>query len=87
MAIKLPPETSKQLVASIRRYFAGELDQDVGDLKAGAVLDYVLREIGPSVYNRAIADAQSYLHERVVDLDGVCHEPELTFWRPPGKGR
>ncbi len=35
MAIELSPETSKQLQASIKRYFAENLDHDIGDLKAG----------------------------------------------------
>ena len=39
-----------------------------------------LKEIGPSIYNQAIADAQSYFTGRVADLEGVCHEPEFGFW-------
>ena len=81
MPIKLPPETVKQLHASIKRYFAEELEQDIGDLKAGMVLDYVVKEIGPSVYNQAIADAQAYFQDRVTDLDGVCFEKEFGYWR------
>ena len=33
MNISLSDETTKQSVASIRRYFKDELDQDIGDLK------------------------------------------------------
>ena len=80
MAIKLSQETSKQLHASIQRYFAENLDQDIGDLKAGMLLDYVLKEIGPSIYNQAIADAQAYFQGRVVDLEAVCYEKEFTYW-------
>jgi len=81
MPIKLPPETVKQLQASIKRYFSEELEQDIGDLKAGMVLDYVVKEVGPSVYNQAISDAQAYFQERVTDLDGVCFEKEFGYWR------
>lgn len=93
MPIKLPDTTVKQLHASIKRYFAEELDQEIGDLKAGLLLDYVLREIAPTVYNRAIADAQSYFQGRVADLEGVCYEREFAYWTPApggdraGKGR
>ena len=82
MAIKLSPEVTRQLQASIKRYFAEHLDQDIGDLKAGLVLDYCLKEIGPAVYNRAIADAQAYFQDRIGDLEGVCHEDEFTYWAP-----
>ena len=80
MPIKLSPETTKRLVASIKRYAAANLDEEIGDLKAGLLLDYCLKEIGPSIYNQAIADAQAYFTGRVADLEGVCHEPELGFW-------
>ena len=80
MAITLSPETRKRLVASIKRYAAENLDEEMGDLKAGLFLEYCLAEIGPAVYNQAIADAQSYFTGRVADLEGVCHEPEFGFW-------
>jgi uncharacterized protein (DUF2164 family) len=81
MAITLPPETAKQLRASIKRFVADELDQDIGDLKADLVLDYCLKEIGPSVYNQAIADAQAYFSARVSDLEGACYAREFTYWK------
>jgi hypothetical protein len=31
----------------------------------------------------AAADAQRYFHERTSDLDGVCHQPEFTYWKTP----
>ena len=80
MPIKLSPETTRRLVASIKRYATENLDEEIGDLKAGLLLDYCLKEIGPSIYNQAIADAQAYFTGRVADLEGVCHEPEFGFW-------
>ena len=80
MAITLAPEIRKQLLASIKRYAAENLDGEIGDLKAGLLLDYCLQEIGPAVYNQAIADAQSYFTGRVADLEGVCLEDEFGYW-------
>ena len=72
MAITLSPEHKKQLLASIKRYFVEHLDEDIGDLKAGLLLDYCLKEIGPVIYNKAIADAQAYFQERAVDLEACA---------------
>jgi uncharacterized protein (DUF2164 family) len=80
MAIKLSHDATQKLHASIKRYVSENLDQDIGDLKAGLFLDYCLKEIGPTIYNQAIADAQAYLQGRVEDLEGVCHEKEFGFW-------
>jgi uncharacterized protein (DUF2164 family) len=80
VAIKISPDTRKRLIASLKRYAAENLDEELGDLKAGLLLDYCLKEIGPPIYNQAIADAQSFLTDRVADLEGVCHEDEFGYW-------
>ena len=79
--MRLEKETERYLVSSVKRFFADEMDDDIGDLKALRVLDYFIREIGPSIYNQAIADAQSFLQDKVSDLGGACYEPEFDFWK------
>jgi uncharacterized protein (DUF2164 family) len=83
MNISLSDDARKQSVASIKRYFSEELDQDIGELKSALVLEFVLKEIAPSVYNGAIADAQAYMRDRLADLEGVCSVPEFAFWDRP----
>jgi len=88
MPIVLPPGVSKQLVASIKRFSAEHLDDEIGDLKAALFLDFCFAEVGAVVYNQAIADAQTYVHARADDLDGVCHQPEFAYWtKTSGRGR
>jgi len=87
MAITLGREQERRALASIRQYFAEVLEQEIGDLKASMALDFFLREIGPCVYNHAIADAQAILQERVAELDAVRYEPEFGYWeRSEGPG-
>jgi uncharacterized protein (DUF2164 family) len=85
VAIELDAETVKRLQASIKRYAAEHLDEEFGDLKAALMLDFVLKEIAPTVYNKAIGDAQAYFQARVADLEGVCYEEEFGFWKPTGR--
>lgn len=44
------------------------------------LLAYFLKEIGPSVYNAGVADAQAFLRDRLADLDATCYEPEFVYW-------
>jgi len=83
MKIELPDDSRERAITSLRRYFAAELDQEIGDLKAGLLLDFMLQEIGPSIYNVAISDAQTYMRDRVADLEAVCSAPEFAFWDAP----
>jgi uncharacterized protein (DUF2164 family) len=81
MTLKLSDDTEKRLMASVKRFFEEEMDECIGDLKATRVLDFFVREIAPSIYNQAIADAQGYFADRVADLNGVHFEPEFDYWK------
>ena len=81
MSIKLSKDTEEQLIVSIKRFVAEHMDDEIGDLKASLLLDFCLREVGPCVYNLAIGDAQTHLHNHVDDLDGSCFEPEFNYWK------
>ena len=86
MAIELQRETQQQLVSSVKKFFSEHMDAEIGDLKARLVLDFSVKEIGPSIYNQAIADAQQYMNERVADLGGARYEDEFGFWHGKSKG-
>lgn len=80
MAISLSPDDRKQALSSLRRFCRDELEADLSDIQVTALLEFMLKEIGPSVYNGAIADAQAFLRARLGDLEATCYEPEFTYW-------
>lgn len=75
--ITLPDDARKKGVTALREYFDDNMDEQIGDLKAALLLDFIVSEIGPSIYNQAIADAQQYFEERTSDLAGACHYSEF----------
>lgn len=79
-SITIADESRKRAIASIQRYVADNLDQEIGDLKAALVLDYFLAEHGPTIYNKAIADAKAFFDERAADLGAICYHAEFPFW-------
>jgi uncharacterized protein (DUF2164 family) len=80
MAIKLNKEVEERLIGSLQRYCSTHLDEDLGDLKAKLLLDFCVREIGPSVYNQAILDAQAAMQEKIAEIDASCYETEFPYW-------
>jgi uncharacterized protein (DUF2164 family) len=86
MEIKLTKETEQKLTASIQRYVAENFAEDIGELKASLFLRFCLEEIGPSVYNHAIADARGFFQEKVADLENVCFAQEFGYWKKAAKG-
>jgi uncharacterized protein (DUF2164 family) len=81
MSIELSKEARTQAVASIQRYVEEKLEQRIGNIQAAALLGFFLEEIGPSVYNRAVADVQERLQMRVGELDIEIHEDEFGYWK------
>ena len=80
MALSLSDEARKHALSSLKRFCTEHMDSDVSDLQTIALLDFFLKEIGPTVYNTGVADAQTYLRDRIADLEGTCSEPEFTYW-------
>ena len=81
MSIERSKEARAQAVASIQRYVEENFEQRIGNIQAAALLGFFLEDIGPSVYNRAVADVQERMQARVLDLDIECHEDEFGYWR------
>ena len=81
MTIELSKEDRAQAIASIERYFREERDEKIGNLTASAMLGFFLEEIGPSIYNRGVLDAQEKIQARVAEVDFEVHEAEFGYWK------
>lgn len=86
MTIALNKDARKDAIASIERYFQENMDEPIGNIAAGALLGFFLEEIGPSIYNQAVADVQERLQARVMALDIEIHEDEFQHWRKFDRG-
>ena len=80
MAIELTNATRQTAIASIQRYFQQHMDEPIGNITAGALLGFFLEEIGPLVYNQAVADVQQRLQARIQEIDLEVYEDEFQYW-------
>ena len=90
MTIELPKDARAQAIASIERYFRENMEEQIGNVAAGGLLGYFLDEIGPLVYNQAVADVQERLQARIAELDIEVHEEPFQYWQKfdrPAKAR
>ncbi|HEY9317332.1 MULTISPECIES: DUF2164 domain-containing protein [Achromobacter] len=86
MTIELEKQTRATAIASIQRYFDEHMEAPIGNIAAGALLGFFLEEIGPTIYNRAVADVQERLQLRVSELDLEVREDEFAYWRKYARG-
>ena len=85
MGIELRNETRQLLITSIQRYFKENMDEPIGNMAAGSLLNFVLEEIGPTIYNKAVADAQGRMQARVMELDLEVYEEKSQYWSKADK--
>ncbi len=77
---ELNKQARADAIASLKRYFDENMPEPIGDLPAGMLLDYFLEELGPTVYNAAISDAQTRMHRHLADLPGDLYEKPFGYW-------
>ncbi len=78
--IEISSEARKEAIASLKRYFEENMPEPIGDLPAGLLLTFFVEEVGPIIYNRAVADVQARLAQRVSDLESELFVPEFHYW-------
>ncbi len=80
-------EQKAEIVGSPRRFAAEELDAEWSEVRAGFVLEYFLKEIGPLLNNLGVEDAQKFLRRAVEDLSGTCFEEPMRYWERESDSR
>ncbi|HEU5140624.1 MAG TPA: DUF2164 domain-containing protein [Bacillales bacterium] len=78
MYIQFPKEQKEKIKDRIRQYFLDERGEEIGDLAAENLLDFITKEIGPVYYNQALNDAQKAVDERMANME----EDLLSMKRP-----
>ncbi len=81
MTIELSKEARQEAITSLQKFFKENLENEIGNLVAGNLLNFFLEEIGPCIYNRAVADAQDRMQARLSELDSEVYADEFQYWR------
>ena len=81
MTIELPKDVRQQAISSIERYFQENMDEKIGNIAAGGLLGFFVEEIGPVIYNMAVAEVQERLQTRVMEIDLEVNEDAFQYWR------
>ena len=71
MDIELTKEVRVVLVENLKRYYWNERNEELSNLGAELMLDFIINDIGPYIYNKAVDDSYAYMNERTEDLLGL----------------
>jgi uncharacterized protein (DUF2164 family) len=81
MTIEISEESRKEAIASLQQYFRENMPEEIGNIAAGALLNYFLEEIAPVVYNKAVSDVQQRLQARIIDIDSEVYVDPFQYWK------
>jgi uncharacterized protein (DUF2164 family) len=73
---KLPREHKELLIQRLQAFFIEERSEEIGELAAELLLDFMLKELGPVVYNQAVQDATRLVAQRMTSLEEDLHALE-----------
>jgi len=71
--VELSREARQAAAAGLSKVLAEELDVEVGSLQAEMILDRLMLDLGPVIYNRALADARAVIAARAEDMDEALY--------------
>lgn len=66
--INVNEQIRKEMIDAIKEYFLTERSEEYGDLAASFLLDFILEQLAPHIYNQGVYDAYKYMNERTEDL-------------------
>ena len=68
---QLSKDERNEMILEIKTYFFNEREEELGDLAAGLILDFIIEKLGPKFYNIGVNDSYRYMSERIDDLLGI----------------
>jgi uncharacterized protein (DUF2164 family) len=80
MTLELTAEDRKQAQSSLVRFCDQELDIELSQIQAARLLDFIVKELGPSFHNAALTDAQTFVRDRLAEMESSLTEPTFTYW-------
>ncbi|WP_182405097.1 DUF2164 domain-containing protein [Psychrobacter sp. GP33] len=66
--INLSDDAEKVVLDQLRDYMEAEFNVDIGNLPAKFLLDFIIKTIGPHLYNQVVDDMEPWLYDRFTDM-------------------
>jgi uncharacterized protein (DUF2164 family) len=65
----LTEEQRKVAINDIVDFYSTERDEEIGVIAAESLLDMLLQEVGPHIYNKAIQESKDFVKTRLEELE------------------
>ncbi|MFD2044859.1 DUF2164 domain-containing protein [Ornithinibacillus salinisoli] len=65
---ELSNEQKDEMVQMIQAYFIEEQNEEIGNLKAMLILDFIMEKLAPVFYNQGVEDSHRYMAQKLDDI-------------------
>lgn len=76
LPIKLPKDQKDVIIQNVQQFFEEERGEILGELGAEQLVDLMIKELGPYLYNKAIEDARKLLDMKASQLQDDLYSLE-----------
>lgn len=74
--IKLPKEQKAEIIQNVQAFFEEERSEQLGELGADQLIDFMIKELSPYIYNQAIADSRKLIGEKMNQMEDELYTLE-----------
>jgi uncharacterized protein (DUF2164 family) len=68
---KLEKYEEEEMIREIQRFFREERDEEIGNLAAVLLLDFISKNLGKFYYNKGVQDSHKFISERLLELSEI----------------
>ncbi|QIZ78184.1 DUF2164 domain-containing protein [Ferrimonas lipolytica] len=76
--VKFSREQEEALALKVQRYCSDEFDVDLGQFEAEFLLQFVVKQVEPEIYNHALEHCHKLAEQRLADLHDDLYQLEQT---------
>lgn len=64
----LTKEKRNSMISEIQAYFLKERDEELGNLAANLLLDFIIEKLALEFYNQGVYDSYKYMNDRIEEV-------------------
>jgi uncharacterized protein (DUF2164 family) len=66
--LELSKEKREEMISLIKTYFYNDRDEEIGDLAASLILNFIVDKLAPEFYNQGVIASYKYMGNSIEDL-------------------
>ncbi|MFD0616873.1 DUF2164 domain-containing protein [Paenibacillus sp. GCM10027629] len=76
LPVKMPREQKEMIIRNVQLFFEEERSETLGNIAAESIVDFMLKELAPHLYNKGVADARNLLMQKMSQIEDECYALE-----------